>query len=104
MYKQNHISDTNDSFNTSTEGETIEEKMARILNNKEAIKDGAPAIFTERKEGVKAGYNIRTDRFEIALDASEIIHKSNFAKREEKGKIIPLDNGETKSTQGTENQ
>jgi len=39
------------------EGETIEQKLVRIMNNKEPIKDGAPLIYTERKDGVQAGSN-----------------------------------------------
>ena len=31
------------------EGETIETKVNRIVNNGEPIKDGAPIIYTERK-------------------------------------------------------
>ena len=104
MYKVGVKQETTMDFNQSIEGETIEEKMQRILNNKEPIKDGAQLIFTERKDGVKAGFNIRTDRFEIALEATEKIHKSNVAKREEKGKIIPLQDGGAESTQGTNNQ
>ena len=34
------------------EGETIEQKVNRIVNNNEPITDGAPIIFTERKDGV----------------------------------------------------
>lgn len=72
--------------NTSTEGETIELKIERIVNNKEPIKDGAPIIYTERKEGIRPSTNIRTDRFEIALDATEKIQKSYQARREENAK------------------
>lgn len=104
MYKETHKFNTSLDFNESVEGETIEEKMQRILNNKEPIKDGAPLIYTERNMGVQAGYNIRTDRFEIALDATEKIHKSNTAKREERGQKMQEKDGEAESTQGTENQ
>jgi len=69
------------------EGETIEQKIERIVNNKEPIKDGAPPIFTERGKGVLARTNIRTDRFEIALEATEKIAKSYKARREENGKV-----------------
>ena len=31
------------------EGEQIEEKVRRIVNNNEPITDGAPIIFTEKK-------------------------------------------------------
>ena len=44
----------------SYEGETIEQKVERIVNNNEPITDSAPQIFTERKDGVQAAYNVRT--------------------------------------------
>ena len=62
------------------EGETIETKVARIIQNKEPITDGAPIIFTEKKDGVLPAYNIRTDRFDIALDAMDKIGKSRAKK------------------------
>ncbi len=68
------------------EGETIEQKMERVLENKEPITDGAPEIFTERKQGVMSAYNIRTDRWEIACEAMDRVHGSNQARREEKAK------------------
>ena len=37
-------------INTSVEGETIEMKIERTTVNKEPITDGAPLIYTERKE------------------------------------------------------
>ncbi len=64
------------------EGETIEMKVERMVSNKEPIKDGAPEIFTERKEGVISAYNIRTDRWEIATDAMDAVSKSKLANRE----------------------
>ena len=51
------------------EGEQIEEKVRRIVNNNEPIADGAPIIFTEKKDGVRPEYDVRTDRWDIALDA-----------------------------------
>lgn len=67
------------------EGETIEMKIERIVENKEPISDGAPEIFTERKDGVISAYNIRTDRWEIAADAMDAISRSVQAKRDEVG-------------------
>ena len=72
--------------NNSYEGETIEQKINRITNNKEPIKDGAPLVYTDRSEGVKPGYNIRTDRFEVAIDAMDYVGKTNKARREERAK------------------
>ena len=58
------------------EGETIETKVNRIINNGEPIKDGEPIIYTERKDGVLPEYDIRTDRFEVAIDAMDKINQS----------------------------
>jgi len=66
MYKKPIKNTSYIGLNQSIEGETIEQKVERVTTNKEPISDGAPLIYTERKEGVQAGYNIRTDRFEIA--------------------------------------
>lgn len=67
------------------EGETIEQKVERVVNNGEPITDGAPNIYTERKHGVKPEYDIRTDRWEIATDAMDAVQKSTKAQREKKG-------------------
>ena len=72
--------------NNSLEGESIENKVCRIVNNGEPISDGAPLIYTERKDGVKEEYNIRTDRFDIALNAMDYVTASNRAKRDNFGK------------------
>ena len=86
MYRKKTPTISSAKRNTSVIGETIEQKMERIVNNKEPIKDGAPIIYTERKHGVAPQYNIRTDRFEIALDAADSISKSFMARRENRGK------------------
>lgn len=69
------------SVNESTEGETIEMKMERVVSNNEPIDDSAPIIYQERKEGVHPAYNPRTDRFDLAIDATDAISKSAIAKR-----------------------
>ena len=68
--------------NRSYQGESIEDKLERIIQQKEPIKDGAPLVFTERKMGVLPEYNIRTDRFEVAIEAMDAVQKSTIAKRE----------------------
>jgi len=103
MYKVNNYPNTSLKVNQSIEGQTLEQKIEQITNNKEQIKDGAPLIFTEKSEGVKAGYNIRTDRFEIAIDAMDKMLKSNIAKSESKAQmnIVRDEISGTESTQGT---
>jgi hypothetical protein len=65
-----------------TEGEPIEHKIKRIVEDKEPISDSAPIIFTERKDGVLPGYDIRTDRWDIALDAMDRVSRVKTAQRE----------------------
>jgi len=69
------------------EGEPIEHKIERIVSNKEPISDGAPSIFTERKDGVISAYNIRADRWDIASEAMDKVSGSIQAKRENKAKV-----------------
>lgn len=107
MYKQNKMKRSSLRVNETTEGESLEEKIQRIVNNKEAITDGAPIIYTERKDGVKAAYDIRTDRWEVAVDAMDAVSKAKTAEREKRikerePKVIKLDVTEDKSIHGTE--
>lgn len=71
------------SVNNAIEGETIEEKIRRITETKEPISDGAEIIYTPRKDGIKPEYDIRTDRFDIALDAMDKVSRTRIARREE---------------------
>ena len=104
------------------EGEPIEWKIERIVSNKEPISDGAPSIFTERKDGVVSAYNIRTDRWEIASEAMDKVSASIQAKRDGKGqtkskvsnsdvkenapkkeaKVVDLKSGEVSGAKSTE--
>lgn len=111
-YKRTTTGRTSISRNTAREGETIERKMERIIANKEAISDGIKPIYTERKHGVLPEHDIRTDRFEVAVEAMDKVHRSSQARREENLKVedekskIDLkkrtDGGEASSAQGTE--
>lgn len=103
MYKVRQPSKTTLKGITSYEGETIEQKIRRITVNKEPIADGAPLIYTNRKDGVMAEYDIKTDRFEVAIDAMDKVSKTHLAKREErhKPKEEPKKDGGAEPTQAT---
>lgn len=93
--------------NDCQEGEPIEIKVERILTNGEPITDGAPILYTERDDGVLPEYNPRTDKWEIAIDAMDKVHKTEIAKRNEKAlskEAETKENGGAESTQATENQ
>lgn len=79
------------------EGERIEDKMRRVIDNKEPITDGAPIIYTERKLGVLPAYNIRTDRWEIAQAAMEVNQKAVSAQRAKEYDMLL--NGEQKNAE-----
>lgn len=82
------------------EGESIESKCARILQNKEPITDTAPIIYTAKEDGVLPAYNIRTDRFDIAMDAYDKITKSS-AKKEQAVKPENFGNVPDKTKEGS---
>ena len=55
MYKTPKYAKTTLVVNESTEGETLEMKIDRFINNLEPITDnGSDMIYMERKEGVNA--------------------------------------------------
>ena len=82
------------------EGESIETKCARILQNKEPITDTAPIIYTAKEDGVLPAYNIRTDRFDIAIDAYDKITRSS-AKKEQAVKPEDFGNVPNKTEGGS---
>lgn len=84
MYKKTKRSRTSINVNEAYLGETIEQKIHRIVNNKEPIKDGAPLIYQERKDGVSPDCDMRTDRFDVAIDAMDKVTKTHKAKRDQR--------------------
>jgi len=106
MYKTPQNTKTTLQVNDSVEGETLEQKIERVLHNGEPIEDGAPIIYTDKAKGVQAGYNIRTDRWEVAAEAMDAVHKSKTAKRNSKAelKVVKDEGVENKKDGGAESQ
>lgn len=75
-------SETSISVNNSYEAKPIEIQLQEITTNNEPISADAPIIYTARAEGVLAGYDIRTDRFDIAIEAMDRVQKTKIAERE----------------------
>ena len=69
------------------EGERIETKVERIVNNKEPISDGAPIQYTEKGE-LNPNYDHRTDRWEYATENMDVVHRSESAKATPKAPLI----------------
>lgn len=67
-----------DNPNLTYQAEPREVKLRKIINGESNdMEDGVfPTIYTEKKDGVKPEFDIRTDRFEIAIDAIDKINQS----------------------------
>jgi hypothetical protein len=84
MFKTNKPAKTTIQRTEQYKGETIEQKIRRVTNNKEPITDGAPLVYTDRKDGVLPEYNPRADRWEEAIGATDLIQKQAIVKRMER--------------------
>lgn len=82
LWGSNKQHNTTIKCNEAEEGETIEMKVERVTRDNEPISDGAEIIYTERKHGVRPEYNIRTDRFDMAVDAMDKVSKNAILKRQ----------------------
>lgn len=105
MYKQNGFNKSTIDTICRDKGISIEEKMRQIKANKERIEAISPNIYTERKDGVNPVYDIRTDKFEIAAEAGNMIAATHFDARnkigEEAQKNMKIEDGQAESTHGT---
>lgn len=64
--------------NLTYQADPREVKLRKIINGEaNNMEDGVfPTIYTEKKDGVPPEFDIRTDRFEIAIDAMDKINQS----------------------------
>lgn len=64
--------------NLTYQADPREVKLRRIINGESNdMEDGVfPTIYTEKKDGVQPEFDIRTDRFEVAIDAIDKINQS----------------------------
>lgn len=69
--------------NKGVEGETIESRIKRMVSNGEPIGDAAPMRYTERKDGVLAESDVRTDKFDVALENMDKITETIRKRRGE---------------------
>lgn len=78
-----HFKKTNFDINESVEGSSIEEKMREATMNGQPIESAAPLLYTDKKDGVLPQYDIRTDRWDIALQTTDKITRTQIAKSQE---------------------
>lgn len=70
------------------ECETLTEKLRRMTEQKEPIKAEVEIVYTEKKDGVLPGYDIRTDRFEVAREAIEKMQRAADVSKTLKGEDV----------------
>lgn len=65
------------------ECDRLELKLRRLIESKEPIDENVtvPLVYTERKDGVLPAYDIRTDRFDLAIMAMDAANRMRDAKR-----------------------
>ena len=63
-------------------GESIEQQMRKAVAGKEPIQATAKVTYNDRKDGVLKQHDIRTDRFEVAMMATDRIHATKAAERQ----------------------
>ena len=79
----------------------MEAKIRKALDGTENLELGKPALFTRRGEGVRPETDIRTDRWDIAMDAQNHV---NQVKATEYDRITKLREGEEEAKQEVETQ
>lgn len=88
-----------DNPNLTYEAEPREVKLRKIISGEASnMEDGVfPTIYTEKKDGVQPEYDIRTDRFEVAIDAMDKINQSAASQ-------IAKNKGETEAAKNFETE
>ena len=85
--------------NSTYVAEPIEKIIQRRLANKEPLDDKVNLLYYDISEGVKAGYDVRTDRFDLALDGVGAIQKSETAKTQSMTKEVNTKTEENTATE-----
>lgn len=90
MYKRPAYKPTSIVRTSVTEGETIELMVERALNNKEPIEARTTPIFddSETAKHGREAYDIRLDKWDLAIDGMEKVSQIRTAEKEEQAKVI----------------
>ena len=76
------------------EGENILTKVRRIVDENEPLTDGAPIIYTPKEDGVKPEYDIRTDKWLIAINAMDRVNAYKLSDYTKNGRSPEMKEGE----------
>lgn len=81
MFFKNRIERTTIKRNDSTLGEPIENVVRRAMYSGEPIDHSSPMIYQTRAEGINPLFDIRSNRMELAAEATNAATKDILAKR-----------------------
>lgn len=70
-------------------GEELITKIRRVLDENEPLTDGAPLIYTPKEKGVIPEYNIRTDKWQLAMGAMDRVSEYKLSEYMKKGELKP---------------
>ena len=63
------------------EGESIEERVRKMTESGEPINDTQPLIYTEKKDGIISAYDIRRDKWDEAIEMTDITNTAMIDKK-----------------------
>ena len=81
MKKGSHFHSTQITVVLDQKGESIEEMLRRVRDSKEPIQANAKMLYFDRKDGVMPFCDIRSDRFDYAMKATNKLHATAYAQR-----------------------
>lgn len=84
------------------EGENILTKVRRILDENEPLTDGAPLVYTPKEDGVKPEYDIRTDKWQIAINAMDRVNAYKLSDYTKNGRNPEMKEGTKESETSTD--
>lgn len=84
------------------EGENILTKVRRILDENEPLTDGAPLVYTPKEDGVKPEYDIRTDKWQIAINAMDRVNAYKLSDYTKNGQNPEIKKGAKKDETSTD--
>lgn len=69
--------------NTSYEAESIEQMLRKAKEGESIELGGKELLYTEKKDGVLPITNIRTDKFDLAMEALDTVERTRAVKEKE---------------------
>lgn len=81
-------------------GESIEQLLRRMTANKSPIPADVPPIYTPYKDGIIPDYDIRADRFDVAMQAQDKFAASEIAKGAQLGDLADIKGADVTQEEG----